>query len=94
MQFHQFNDTCFHMKISDIMTDDVVTLSSDDTMAKALSIMYEKKINQIPIVDKYKKYQGMVFAKDFLNVSATSSSKLKNFVVKTPVLSPTDSKGF
>jgi CBS domain-containing protein len=33
----------------------------------------------------------MVFAKDFLNVSATSSSKLKNFVVKTPVLSPTDS---
>jgi CBS domain-containing protein len=91
MQFHQFNDTCFHMKISDIMTDDVVTLSSNDTMAKALSIMYEKKINQIPIVDKYKKYQGMVFAKDFLNVSATSSSKLKNFVVKTPVLSPTDS---
>jgi CBS domain-containing protein len=32
----------------------------------------------------------MVFAKDFLNVSVTSSSKLKNYVVKTPVLNPTD----
>jgi CBS domain-containing protein/ribosome-associated translation inhibitor RaiA len=79
------------MKISEIMTDDVITLTSDDTMAKALSIMYEKKINQIPIIDKYQKYQGMVFAKDFLNVSANSSSKLKNYVVKTPVLSPSDS---
>jgi predicted transcriptional regulator len=36
------------MKISEIMTDDVITLSPDDTMAKALNIMYEKRINQIP----------------------------------------------
>ena len=70
------------------MTDDVITITSDYTMAKALSIMYEKRINQIPIIDKYEKYQGMVFAKDFLNVSANSSSKLKNYVVKTPVLNP------
>jgi CBS domain-containing protein len=79
------------MKISEIMTNDVITLSQDDTMAKALSIMYKKRINQIPIIDKYEKYHGMVFAKDFLNVSAATSSKLKNFVKKTPVLSPTDS---
>lgn len=78
------------MKISEIMTHDVITLTSDDTMAKALSIMYEKRINQISIIDKYQKYQGMVFAKDFLNVSANSSSKLKNYVVKTPVLSLSD----
>jgi CBS-domain-containing membrane protein len=61
------------MKISEIMTNDVITLSHDDTMAKALSIMYEKRINQIPIIDKYEKYHGMVFAKDFLNVSAPTS---------------------
>ena len=79
------------MKISEIMTNDVITLSQDDTMAKALSIMYEKRINQIPIVDKYEKYHGMVFAKDFVNISAPTSSKLKNFVKKTPVLGPTDS---
>ena len=73
------------------MTDDVFTLAPDDTMAKALSNMYKKRINQIPVIDKYEKYQGMVFAKNFLNASAARSSKLKNLVVKTPTLNPTDS---
>ena len=48
--------------------------------------MYEKRINQIPIIDKYEKYQGMVFAKHFLNVNANTSSKLKKYAVKTPML--------
>ncbi|HEY9387917.1 MAG TPA: CBS domain-containing protein [Nitrososphaeraceae archaeon] len=79
------------MKISDIMTKNVFTLSSDDTISKARNIMYKNRINQIPILGKYRKYQGMVFAKDFLNVNTMTSSKLKNFVANTPVLSPTDS---
>ena len=33
----------------------------------------------------------MIFAKDFLNVNASPSSKLKNFAVKTPVLNPINS---
>ena len=53
--------------------------------------MYNKRINQVPVIDKYRKYQGMVFAKDFFNVNAMTSSKLKNSVRMTPVLSPTDS---
>lgn len=79
------------MKTSEIMTDDVIALTSDDTTGKALNIMYEKRINQIPVIDKYQKYLGMIFAEDFLNVNASPSSKLKNFVVKTPVLNPTNS---
>ena len=53
--------------------------------------MYNKRINQVPVIDKFRKYQGMVFAKDFFNVNAMTSSKLKNSVRMTPVLSPTDS---
>lgn len=79
------------MKISDIMTNNVFTLSPDNTIAEALNIMHNNRINQIPILDKYKNYQGMIFAKDFLNANVMSSSKLKNFVAKTPVLTPTDS---
>jgi len=41
------------MKTSGIMTDDVIALTSDDTTGKALNIMYEKRINQIPVIDKY-----------------------------------------
>ena len=33
------------MKVLEIMTKDVMTLSSDDTMSKALNIMYTNKIN-------------------------------------------------
>jgi CBS domain-containing protein len=79
------------MRISDIMTNNVFTLSSDDTIGKALNIMYKHRINQIPVIDRYRKYQGMVFAKHFFNVNEMTSSKLKNFVRMTPVLSSTDS---
>jgi predicted transcriptional regulator len=54
------------MKISEVMTDDVFTLSPDDTMAKALSIMYEKRINQIPIIDKYENAEEWYLLKIFL----------------------------
>ena len=57
------------MRASDIMTNNVFTLSSDDTIAEALHIMHNRMINQIPILDKYKNYQGMVFAKDILNAN-------------------------
>ena len=45
--------------------------------------MYNNRINQVPVIDKYRKYQGMVFAKDFFNVNAMTSSKLKNSVRMT-----------
>jgi CBS domain-containing protein len=78
------------MRASDIMTNNVFTLSSDDTIAEALHIMHNRMINQIPILDKYKNYQGMVFAKDILNANIMSSSKLKNFIITTAVLIPID----
>jgi predicted transcriptional regulator/ribosome-associated translation inhibitor RaiA len=78
------------MKISDIMVDKVFALSLDDTAAKALSVMHENNINQLPVIDNDRKYVGMIFAKEFLNLNTTPSSKLKNLVVKTPILSPTD----
>jgi CBS domain-containing protein len=79
------------MKVSEIMTKDVLTLSPDDTMSKALNIMYTNKINQLPILNEHKKYQGMVFAKDFLNINTIPSSKMKNFVTTIPILNPSDS---
>jgi predicted transcriptional regulator/ribosome-associated translation inhibitor RaiA len=78
------------MKISDIMVDKVFALSLDDTAAKALSMMHENNINQLPVIDNDRKYVGMIFAKEFLNLNTPPSSKLKNLVVKTPILSPTD----
>src|SRR5207245_11037192 len=78
------------MNISDIMVDKVFSLSLDDTAAKALNMMYENNINQLPVTDNDGTDVGMIFAKEFLSLSTTPSSKLKNLIAKTPILSPSD----
>jgi CBS domain-containing protein/ribosome-associated translation inhibitor RaiA len=79
------------MKISEIMVYKVMTLNSEETVAKALITMHENNINQIPIVDDTRKYLGMIYAKEFLGINVMPSSKLKSFLSKTPILSPHDS---
>ncbi|HZD82608.1 MAG TPA: CBS domain-containing protein [Nitrososphaeraceae archaeon] len=78
------------MKVSDVMADKVPSLNSEDTVAKALSMMHENNINQISIVDDNGGYLGMIYAKEFLGINTVPSSKLKNFLTKTPILSPED----
>jgi CBS domain-containing protein/ribosome-associated translation inhibitor RaiA len=78
------------MKVSEINVDKVFMLTSEDSVAKALNIMYENNINQIPIIDEDGKYIGMIYAKQFLDINAPPTSKLKSFVVNTPVLSSDD----
>jgi CBS domain-containing protein/ribosome-associated translation inhibitor RaiA len=80
------------MKASDIVTDNLVSLSIDDTVAKAINVMYQNKMNQIPIINSDTgKYAGMIFAKEFLNTNAMPDSKLKSFVTNTAVLDGEDS---
>jgi CBS domain-containing protein/ribosome-associated translation inhibitor RaiA len=76
------------MKVSEIAVTDAVTLSSEDTVAKALNIMADRSINQIPIVDENGKYLGMIFAKQLINSTAQPSSKLKSYISNTSTLSP------
>src|ERR671915_526047 len=75
------------MKVSEIMVTDVVTLTSEDTVAKALNLMADRSINQIPIVDENGKYLGMIFAKQIISSAAQPSSKLKGHIIKTSTLS-------
>lgn len=71
------------MKISEIMVSDVLTLNSEDTIARAYSMMESKRISQIPVVDSDSKYSGMIFAKQLISSSAQPNSKLKSFIVNT-----------
>jgi CBS domain-containing protein/ribosome-associated translation inhibitor RaiA len=76
------------MKVSEIMVTDIVTLSSEDTVAKALNLMADRSINQIPAVDEKGKYLGMIFAKQLINSTAQPYSKLKSYIINTSTLSP------
>ena len=75
------------MKVDDIMIKDVISLTPEETISKALNLMHSNRLNQIPIVNDTNDYLGMVFAKEFLSVNAFPESKLKNFISKTPTLS-------
>ncbi|HEX7031996.1 MAG TPA: CBS domain-containing protein [Nitrososphaera sp.] len=76
------------MNVAEVMVRDVFTLSSEDTVARALNMMADKSINQIPVVDDDGKYVGMIFAKQLLNSSAQPSSKVKSYIVNTSAISP------
>ncbi|MEM3159849.1 MAG: CBS domain-containing protein [Nitrososphaera sp.] len=76
------------MKVSEIMVTDVAKLTAEDTVAKALALMVDRSIHQVPVVDESGAYSGMIFAKQFLASSAQPASKLKSFVTSTTSLSP------
>src|SRR5215831_7329509 len=79
------------MKVSEIMVDKVISSSENETVAKALTLMYENNVNQIPILDHEGRYSGMVFAKEFRNSNIVPSSKLKSCIVKTASIATTES---
>lgn len=74
------------MNVDNIMVRDVISLSPEHTVSKALNLMHSNRLHQIPIVNDTE-YLGMVFAKGFLSVNASPESKLKSFISKTPTLS-------
>ncbi|AEH24159.1 CBS domain-containing protein [Pyrococcus yayanosii] len=53
-------------KVEEFMTKDVITLSPDDTVAKALAVMRDHSISRIPIVDEEGRLEGLVTLHDLI----------------------------
>jgi len=67
------------------MQKEVFTLSKNDTVSRAISLMVEKRFHQIPIVEK--EYEGIVFLKDLIRSRGDpTKTKLENFITNTPTL--------
>ncbi|MGH9910411.1 MAG: CBS domain-containing protein, partial [Nitrososphaerales archaeon] len=74
------------MQVSDVVIKDIITVSADDTVAKALSLMTENRVHQLPAVEE-NEYMGMVYAKHFIETNVfPKTTKVKSFIVKTPSL--------
>lgn len=73
------------MKVGDIMNRNVIFLSEEENISKAVELMAKNKIHQIPIVNK--KFEGMVYIKDILKVkSDLTKTSIKKIVKKTATL--------
>ena len=78
------------MIVSDIVTNNAIIANVEDTVSRALKLMYENYTSHLAVVDANSNFLGMVYAKQFLTTNAMPSSKLKNFVNKTPLLTIDD----
>jgi CBS-domain-containing membrane protein len=54
------------IKVSDIMTTQVVTFSPDDAIAKATKILLEKRFNGAPVTDSTGKVVGILCQSDLI----------------------------
>jgi CBS domain-containing protein len=55
-----------NMRVSDVMTRNVVSIRSDDTILKAARLMLQNRISGLPVVDAEGELVGMVTEGDFL----------------------------
>lgn len=78
------------MKISEIMSKDVISTKSNEKISKVLVKMEEHRIHQLPIIDNGS-YTGMVVLKDLLSTAyAPEKTEVKKFKVNVPTLNPDD----
>lgn len=63
------------MKVSDIMTPDVLSVSPDASVATATELMLQKRISGLPVVDDQGTLVGIVTEGDFLRRAETDTGR-------------------
>ncbi len=53
-----------HLKVSEVMSTPVLTVTPDMSMSEALRIMNDKNVRRLPVVDKDKKLIGFISWKE------------------------------
>ena len=64
------------IKVSDIMTTELVTFSPNDEITKATKILLEKRFNGAPVIDSTGKLVGILCQSDLI-------AQQKNFPIPT-----------
>lgn len=60
--------------VKDIMTSEVITATEDKTVEDVATVMMDKNISRVPIVNKKGKLQGIVTKRDIVRVISKISS--------------------
>jgi len=62
--------------VKDIMTDELYTLKSTDTVYQAQELMLKNRIRHIPILDEHEKFVGLLTKRDVLAASVSALANL------------------
>jgi CBS domain-containing protein len=54
------------VEVGDVMSDEVVTVSDEDTVEKALETMIRFEVNRLPVIDRDGKLVGVIARQDIL----------------------------
>jgi CBS domain-containing protein len=76
------------MKVSDLMTKEVMTVSPDSSVRDAAKKLYERKISGLPVINEKNEVVGMLTEKDILNLVLPSYSRSFNTVSFLPSEDP------
>lgn len=69
------------MLVRDRMTPNPHTISSDTPVAEALSLMRQRKVRRLPVVDKKGRLAGIISEKDLLYASPSPATSLSVYEV-------------
>ena len=76
------------MRVFDIAYKPKFSLHDVDPVSKAVSIMIEHGLEQVPVTTENNKYSGMLFSRKLVESHCSIKSKVKTLISATPVLSP------
>jgi CBS domain-containing protein/ribosome-associated translation inhibitor RaiA len=82
------------ISVGDLLTRSFCVVDTEDTLSYCQGILRERHLRALVVLDKRKKYSGMLSEKDFVrSLVDPSKTKVKSVFRKTPRLSPSQSLG-
>lgn len=63
------------MQAQDVMTQNVISVSPDDTIARAIRLMLQERISGLPVIDGVGRLVGIVTEGDFLRRTETATER-------------------
>src|SRR6516165_4971904 len=59
----------YRLRVIDVLSKDVVTVSADDTLQTALELMAENRVTALPVVDGHGHCEGILSASDIVAIA-------------------------
>ena len=66
------------MKAADVMTSPVISIGPETPVLQAVSIMLQRRISGLPVIDKDRHLVGMVTEGDFLRRAETGTARRRS----------------